>query len=196
MNNKPKLNAAQRLNGLESAITTLDSALFETMEKVELLQQLLSALNDRQALMIELLSKGDQVTNESIDALSVEKTTQILKSKVDNLLDEGKLKSAESVSDVSFVVARIMDTNKGSVLAPRVQFAVAALSNDNQKNKFLGKKAGELVKLSEEDTRAYEIQDIYDVVMELDSGETEDEAEAGPAAPQSEDGSEESATAQ
>lgn len=168
MNNKqPTKTAAQRLDGLEAAMSTLDNAVFNMSRQLQTMNEAVTMLADKLAAITSLLSSGQQVSNETIDAAHSALKIAEMKGKVDALLQEGSVTKAEEITENSFIVVRELDLSSGSaeVLNPRLQFVARAVGSENL-SKLLGKKAGDQVAFTENVNSVVEIEEIYEITVQ------------------------------
>lgn len=163
-NDKQQLTAAQRLLGLEQSVGALDQALYNQAQQLSMVRDALTLLNDKVNAMITLMSLGQTVSDAAIDQSIEQKRVNDMKKKVDDLVTSGALKKAEEVSNRSFLVVREMNAETGTVINPRLQFAVSIL-NPESLEKLIGKKAGESIKFVEDNPAVVEIEEIYEVVL-------------------------------
>mgnify|MGYP005844624215 CR=1 FL=1 len=162
--NKKQLTAAQRLLGLEQSVGALDQALHNQAQQLSMVRDALTLLNEKINAMIALMSLGQTVSDAAIDQYIEQKRVDDMRKKVQDLVDSGSLEKAEEVSDKSFLVVREMNGETGTVINPRLQFAVSIL-NPESLQKMVGKKAGESVKFVENNPAIIEIEEIYNVVL-------------------------------
>lgn len=167
MSNKeqaPQLTAAQRLMGLEQSFRLLDQAIGNLANQVGLVKDGLMMMNEKQEAIIAALSTGVQVTNETIDQIIENKRVSDMKEKVQNLVSQNRMSPSDAVTKMSFLAVREINTETGEVINPRVQFAVGIL-NDESKEKIIGKKVGDSVKLDDNNPASLEIEEIYEITM-------------------------------
>jgi hypothetical protein len=164
-NEKQQLTAAQRLIGLEQSVATLDQALYNQTKQLSMMRDALSLLHEKVNAMILLMSLGHTVTDQAIDQVIEQKRIEDMKKKVEDLLAAGSLEKAEEVSKKSFLVVREMNSETGTVINPRLQFAVSIL-NQESIQKLIGKKVGDSVKFVEDNPAVIEIEEIYNVVLQ------------------------------
>jgi hypothetical protein len=164
-NERQQLTAAQRLIGLEQSVATLDQALYNQTKQLSMMRDALSLLHEKVNAMILLMSLGHTVTDEAIDQVIEQKRIEDMKKKVEDLLAAGSLEKAEEVSKKSFLVVREMNSETGTVINPRLQFAVSIL-NQESIQKLIGKKVGDSIKFVEDNPAVIEIEEIYNVVLQ------------------------------
>jgi len=162
---KQQLTAGQRLIGLEQSVATLDHALYNQTKQLSMIRDALSLLHEKVNAMITLMSLGHTVTDQAIDQLIEQKRIEDMKKKVEDLVSASSLERAEEVSEKSFLVVREMNGETGTVINPRLQFAVSIL-NQESIQKLIGKKVGDSVKFVEDNPAIIEIEEIYNVVLQ------------------------------
>lgn len=167
MSNKEQtqqLTAAQRLMGLEQSFRLLDQAIANLADQLGLLKDGLMMINEKQEAIVTALSSGVQVSNATIDQLIEDKRVSEMKKKVQTLVEENRMTPSDTVTKMSFLAVREMNSETGKVINPRVQFAVGIL-NDESKEKIMGKKVGDSVKFDENNPATLEIEEIYEIVV-------------------------------
>lgn len=187
---KPK--ASERLSAIESALILFDGNIHKTAKRVgeleminfnlsrenEILKDALQLLNEKQLAMIALINEQKPLTDENLNEKVTVLKEAVLKEKLDNEVKNGNITPTDVVSDNSVLVGRELN-KEGVVENPRLQFLVGRLV-DELKDKFIGKKVGDLIE-GEEGKLDIEISEIYDFVekeLELSQEEVEDAASA------------------
>lgn len=160
-----QLTAAQRLMGLEQSAGALDQALYNQARQLSVVRDGLSLLHEKLNAVIKLMSLNAQVNDQAIDNMVEQVRVDGMKEKVSKLLEDSSIKSAEEVSNKSFLVVREINLETGKIVNPRLQFAISVL-NEESITKLVGKKKGDAVNLLDSSPIAIEIEEIYDVVVE------------------------------
>jgi len=158
-----KLTAAQRLEVLENLILQQDRKFDILADELDKNRGLVSSLAKRLNAAIDAGEEGS-LNNDTVNKMIINGNVSELKSKIDSLIDAGVLvldKDLE-VGEKTFVVGQEIDED-GTLINPRVQFAVGSLDPDFKK-KILGKKTGDLLKPEEESTLSLEITEVYAIV--------------------------------
>lgn len=174
-----KVKATEKLAALEQLtmsmarrVGELELVLYTHSRENEILKEALQLINQKLDAVVSLSSAGAALTDENINSAIVSMKEQELKSRVDTYLQEGRLVAVEEVSDNSMIVSRELN-EAGEVVNPRLQFVVGRLIED-LKNKFVGKKVGDLIK-GDEGKLDIEIIEIYNIVEEQQAEEQEAE---------------------
>ena len=161
---KPQLTAAQRIERLETAVITLDKAIYQVGRQVATLQDAVTLLNDKVSAMVVALSSGLAVNDDTLNRINLESKISEMKQKISTLVENGTIEKSEEVTNESFLVVREINSSTGEVINPRLQFAVRALPEEDRK-KILGKKVGESVAFSsEKPDLVVEIEEIYSIL--------------------------------
>ena len=171
-----KLTAAQRLEALENIYLQQNKKFEILADEIDQMRSLLASLAKRLNAAITAGENGE-ISNDSVNKLIIDSNVKDLEGKVEQLVTSGILKKDDSleISDKTFVVGREVDED-GTVVNPRVQFAVGSLPQDF-KGKLLTKKVGDLIKPEEDLTLSLEITEVYGIVTQ----ETEKKFEEGSA---------------
>lgn len=151
-----KMNASQRLEGLEQSLIYLDQALFNMTKQISGLSEAFIMVTKRQDAIMQLMS----LTNEMVDKMVEESSAKELSVKVEDLLQKKLIEHTDIISSDSFVVAREMGQD-GRVLNPRIQFPVSLLESEAQE-KLLGKAKGDSIQMGDK-MNIVEIQEIYKI---------------------------------
>lgn len=185
MSQEKKLTAAQRIEGLENALSEsreISDAQTQNIEflakQMDGLRQTISALARRLNATIKSGEAGG-VSNEMVTKLLVDENVQNLKDKVEYLKEQGVLAETEdtTIGDRSFVVGRELDEDS-NVVNPRMQFALASLTPE-AKEKINGKKSGDIIKDFSGDGLVLEITEVYAIPKEEEQKKDfEDQKEA------------------
>jgi hypothetical protein len=189
---KPK--ATERLAALEKTILGMSNTLGATARRVgemelimfnlsrenEILKEALSLLNEKQLAIVALSSSGQKLSNENINEQVVSMKEAAMGDKIKELESNGEIVAIDVVEENSLIISRELN-DKGEVENPRLQFLVGKLV-DELKAKFVGKKAGDLIK-GEEGKLDIEIMGIYNFVeKELDPELPPENIDKGPGA--------------
>jgi len=180
-NSKPK--ASERLDSLEKQLLPtakrlgeLEMIVFNLSRENEILKEAVQMLHEKNEAVIDLIRSGKELSDDNINDEIVKLKELSLKEKVDTMLEKKQIVKAEEVGEESLIVAREL-SKEGKVENPRIQFLVGRLV-DELKNKFIGKKAGELIE-GEENKLDVEIMEIYNFnIEELQQEELQQEEAA------------------
>lgn len=175
-----KLTAAQRLEALEGLVIAQNRKFDILADEIDKSRNLIASLAKRLNATISAGEEG-AISNDSVNKLILNSNVQELKNKVDGLIDAGLIKLNDSleISDETFVVGQEVDED-GTVVNPRVQFAVGSLPQDF-KDKLLGKKTGDLMKPEEDLTLSLEITEVYEIIKPDEEKQFEEEEVAAEA---------------
>jgi hypothetical protein len=157
-----KRTAAQRIDDMERGLMALYQTADNMARDLMTIKEAIKLLGNKLDAVVKASNRGEQLNDEVISKIMVENNIEELKSKVQDLVNQGVLQAAEEVTPNSFVVGREIDEN-GTVQNPRMQFVVSALA-PNVKDKFPGAKAGQTLEL-EEGKWKFEIQEVYSLVV-------------------------------
>jgi hypothetical protein len=170
-----KLKATERLSALEELVVQMRTTLGATAKRTgemelivfnlsrenEVLKEALTLLNEKQLAIISLNNEGKVFSDDNINGKVVSLKELALKGKISALAESGDILAIDEVEDQSLIVSRELN-EKGEVENPRLQFLVGRLIPE-LKDKFLGKKVGDLIK-GEESKLDIEIMEIYRLV--------------------------------
>jgi len=164
MEKTKNLTAAQRLEGLEQAVISLDNALRNTVNTQEMLHQAIKILGNKIDAVVKVERAGGDLTDEAISDMMVQNNVQELKQKVSDMVNSGLLVLTEEAKENSFVAGREIDPETKKVQNPRIQIALSALKQE-ARNLVLGKKAGDTVDFGK-DKLSIELEEVYDIVTQ------------------------------
>lgn len=158
----PPKNAAQKLEALEQAFVRQNQQITILADEIDRLRETVVALNKRLNASIQAGEQGN-MSNESVNKIILGENMKELESKVNFLVEQGVLvrNDEAEISDKTFVVGREVDA-QGNVTNPRVQFAISTV-DPSVKDKFLSRKAGDVIAFSETDD-SVEITEVYEMV--------------------------------
>lgn len=139
----------------------LELIVFNIARENEILKDALQLVHEKLDAVISLQSNGIPLTDENINETVVKLKEASLKERVDEMVRQGTIRPVDQIGDDSLVVSRELNQD-GKVENPRLQFLVGRLV-DQLKNKFVGKKVGDLIK-GEEGKLDIEIIEIFDLV--------------------------------
>lgn len=148
------LTTARRVGEMELMVYNLS-------RENEILKDALQLLHEKLDAVIALQNRGLPLSDDNINQIVVELKENELKQRVDDMLERGTIKSSEVVGEDSLIVSREL-SKEGKVENPRLQFLVGRLI-DELKNKFVGKKIGDLIQ-GDDNKLDIEIMEIYDLV--------------------------------
>lgn len=200
-----KVKATERLAALESKIEELLEAkdisnatarrvgemeliVYNLSRENEIMKEALSLLNEKQTAIVSLNNEGKSLSDDNINEKIVSMKELALKNVVDARLESGDIISTDSIGENSLVISREL-TEEGKVENPRLQFIVGRLVPE-LKGKFVGLKAGDLVK-GEEGKLDIEIMEIYNFVEKELGQENEKPSDDSVSSEKSEEASEE-----
>lgn len=155
------LTAAQRIEALENMVVGLDTAVRQLANSMTTISQALKLLGNKVDAIVTASGSGTPITDEVLSQIMTENNALELKSRLNDLIQQGRLSPAEELSDQGFFVGREVDAETGEVANPRVQMAVAALAKD-VRDALIGKKVGELVSFGE-GRLSLELEEIYSI---------------------------------
>lgn len=174
-----KVKATEKLAALEQLtmsmarrVGELELILYTHSRENEILKEALQLINQKLDAVVSLSSAGAALTDDNINSAIVSMKEQELKNRVDAYVQEGRLVATEEVGEESIVVGRELNES-GVVENPRIQFLVGRLI-DELKQKFVGRKVGDLVK-GENGKLDIEIMEIYNAVEEQQTEQQESE---------------------
>lgn len=182
-----KLTAAQRLEALENIVLQQNSKFEILADEIDKIRNLIASLAKRLNATIKAGEDGG-ISNDSVNKLILENNAKELKGRVDGLIESGVMTREDDteIGRRTFVVAREIDED-GTIINPRVQFAVASMPEDFIP-KILGKKVGDLIKPEDDLTLSLEITEVYQIAppqeMENNFEEEEEAVETVEAAPE------------
>lgn len=155
------LTAAQRIEALENMVIGLDTAIRQIVNNMTNISEALKLLGNKVGAIVTASGSGSPITDEVISQIMTENRVLELKSKLNDLIQQGRLSPSEELSENSFFVGREIDAETGEVVNLRVQTAVAALAKD-VRDALIGKKVGDLVSFGK-DKLSLEIEEIYSI---------------------------------
>ncbi len=169
-----KLTAAQRLEALETLVVQQNQKFDILADEIDKSRNLIASLAKRLNAAIQAGENGS-ISQDSVNKLILDDNINELKGKVDNLIKADVLKRDDELEivDKTFVVGQEVDED-GTVVNPRVQFAVGSLPQDF-KDKLLGKKVGDLIKPEEGLALSLEITEVYAIVTPQQDKKFEEE---------------------
>jgi len=146
---KPSDNrsATQRLTDAENAIMSLFNVVDRMGRDLMTFREAIKLMHNKIDSIVKAAGSGEGISDTVIDRLMIENNVAELKQKVTTMVEQGILVSEDQISDNAFVVGQEYD-DAGTLVNPRLQFALKALSEDVQM-KILGTKPGDLLDLQE-----------------------------------------------
>lgn len=165
------MTAAQRLEGLENAMMTMDRAIGDIMQQVRNAAQAIRLLGDKVDAIVQASATGRPISDETLNQIMTDGHVEELKAKAQALKDSGYLQDAEVVGENSFIVFREMNTKTGELVSARTQLTLKSME-ESWKALFVGKKAGDLVS-KEGGDYSVEISEIYDIVTPAQEAQAE-----------------------
>lgn len=140
-------SAKERLDLLEQGSASLFQLNDMVVKDIETLKKAVQLINNKVDAITKASLAGEDLNDEVLNRIMIENNVQDLTNKVNALVQQGLLVSEEQVSDNAFVVGKEINPD-GTVINPRLQFAIKALKPEMQA-KILGSKIGETVKINE-----------------------------------------------
>lgn len=179
--NETKMKPSEKLNIIEQSLYNtqrrvgeMEVIVYNVSRENEILRDALQLLDQKLNSVVSLSNEGKPLTNENINEKSVELKEQVLKERIQSMLDADKIEKAEEIGLDSIIVGR--ECNKdGEVENPRIQFLASRLSED-LKQRFVGKKVGELM-VGDDDRLDIEIMEIYNYKPVEIKSDSEEEVE-------------------
>jgi hypothetical protein len=159
---KEKLeNLSEQSLATARRVGEMELILYNIARENEILKDALQLLHEKLDAVITLQTKGMALSEENINTAVVEMKENTLKQKVTEMLDQGAIAWTDTVGEDSLIVSRELN-KEGQVENPRLQFLVGRLV-DELKQKFVGKKVGDLIQ-GDENKLDIEIMEIYNLV--------------------------------
>jgi len=157
-----KLTAAQRIDALENLVAHQSEQIAILADENDKNRSFIGSLARRINATIQVAENGS-LTENAVNRLILDENVKELESKLQYLVERGVLERdlEGPVTEKSFVIGRDMSKD-GNVVNPRIQFAVGSVG-DHLKTQFLGKKLGDTVQNSEDET-SFEITELYKVI--------------------------------
>lgn len=179
-------SASQKITDLENAVMSLYHTINTLSKDFVTMKDALKLMDNKTNSIVELLSRGEKVSGETLNAEMIKNNCVDLKARVDAMLASGKLTNQGQIGDDSFVVASEHEDD-GTEVNPRVQFAFYVLTPEI-KEKIRGAKAGDVLLLQEGKARlkileVYQIQPDKAPEAVSQIVETQPETSEQPAAP-------------
>lgn len=156
-----KRTAGQKIADLENAVMSLFHVNDTMARDIMNLKEALKLLNNKVTAITQASNDGEPLTDEVLTRLMLENNVSELARKVDNMVSQGFIEKEEQVSENSFIVARELD-DEGKVVNPRLQFALKQIDAQFQ-SKFLGTKAGDVLKLKEDGNVRVQVLESYKI---------------------------------
>ena len=166
--NQDKRTASQKIDDLERAIMGLYQTTDNMARDLMVLKDAVKLLGNKLQSVVQLLGSGSAVTDESISQAMIQNNVSELRDKVTTLVSQGVLVASDTVTDASFLVGREI-AEDGSLVNPRLQFALSALG-DELKAKLKEGKIGEIITLQEGKLK-FELLEVY-TIQKLKAPET------------------------
>lgn len=171
-----KLTAAQRIEGLENALSGVMRNNQILAGEIDNLRQTIGALARRLNATIKSGESGS-LSNDSVNDIITQENIAELKGKVDFLLEQGVLEASDSeITDRTFIVGRELDEDR-NVINPRIQFAVASVIPE-MKDLLLGKKVGDVIKNDQGDGLLLEVVEVFNIPEKVEKNVQETSEEA------------------
>lgn len=151
-----KRNATQRIEDLERALVSLYQTCDNMARDLTLIKDAIKLLGNK----VDAIRQASNLTDDQVGAIMTENNVNELKDKVQNLVDQKILSVADAATETSFLVGREVN-DEGSVVNPRLQFALSALQPELQE-KLKGAKVGDSITLQEGKLK-YEVLEVYTI---------------------------------
>lgn len=152
--------ASQRIEDLEKGLMSMYQAFNTVAQDLSVAKEAIKLLGNKVSSIMTVAQSGDPLTEENVSKAMVANNVEELKEKVASLVTQGVLVTQEETAADSFVVGRELD-DQGTVVNPRLQFALAALQPPVQ-SKIAGHKVGDVVTI-EEGKLKFEVLEVYSI---------------------------------
>lgn len=156
-----------KLNNFVQIVATrvgeLETLLFRLARENDILKDAVGLMNQKLDATIQLSREGLEITDETLEERIVQMKVDKMEQSVKKLLEENKIELAQDVTEDSLVVSRELNKD-GTVANPRLQFIPSRL-HEQTREKFVGKKSGDLVTGDGEDSLDVEIFEVYNFVQ-------------------------------
>jgi hypothetical protein len=175
MSKNTVLTATQRIEGLETKALLIGRQIEVISQEIDKLSQAFMSLSRKLDATVKTAESGG-ISEEAINSLMVEQEVASMKSKIELLKQQNVLHIIEEIQNSkTFIVAKELD-EKDEVVTPRVQFSLSSLKNPEFADKFIGKKAGDIIETGENMLKVL-IEEIYSIgelnkQLELEGGES------------------------
>jgi hypothetical protein len=153
------LTAAQRIEAIENMIVGLDTAVRQLANSLTTISQALKMLGSKVDAIVTASGSGSPITDEVLSRIMTENNALELKARLNELIQQGRLSSAEELTEQGFFVGREIDSETGEVVNPRIQMAVASLAKD-VRDMLIGKKVGDVISFGE-GKLSLELEEVY-----------------------------------
>jgi hypothetical protein len=154
-------SASQKINDLENALMALYQTADNMARDLMAIKDALKLLNNKLESVIKASNNGEQLTDEVINRIMIQNNVEELAEKVKLMVAQGVLASSVQVADDSFVVGTEID-DAGETINPRLQFAVYALRNPEEREKLKGGLVGDSIRYNPSKPR-YKISEVYQI---------------------------------
>lgn len=153
-------SASQRIEDLEKGLMSMYQAFNGVAQDLNVAKEALKILGNKVSSIQAVSQRGEPLTDENVSKAMIENNVEDLKQKVDTLITQGILVNQETTADNSFVVGRELN-DEGTIVNPRLQFALAALQPEVQ-DKIRGHKTGDIVDIQEGKLK-FEVLEVYSI---------------------------------
>jgi hypothetical protein len=171
----PAITAAKRIEMLEQSNANLKKMIEILAEELDKLSQGVVSLGKRFDASLNVAAQGE-LNDAKVDEYLMNQQIIEFKNKVDLLIQQGVLVSAETITDENhFVVGKEM-SKEGQIVSPRTQVAVNSLEA-KIKEQLIGKKTGDLIEF-DEDKLSFLIDEVYSINQVEKDTKLEDAPEA------------------
>lgn len=174
-----KKNASQRLDDVETVLSHTSHTLDMMARDLMILKEAVKLLGNK----ADAVAKAANLSDDQISKLMIENNIEELKQKTIQMIAQGILDDTDVAAEDSFIIGQEVGDD-GSVVNPRIQFALSALGQP-LKDKLLGAKAGDLVSLEEGKLKLLitELYKIQSPKLTQEDSVPAESVEAAPATP-------------
>lgn len=158
--NKDTRSASQKITDLENALMSLYQTADNMARDLGTIKEAIKLLGNKVDSIVKAASAGEPVNDAVIARIMVENNVEELNQKVKLFVAQGMIKTSEQVTSDSFIVGSEI-AEDGTVVNPRLQFALSALTPEMQ-TKFVGGKAGDVLNLQEGKLK-FKIAEVYEI---------------------------------
>lgn len=156
MNEQPKKpsdnrSVAQKLTDLDNAVMSLFHVNDNLARDAMNLKEAIKLLDKKVNAIVQATTAGESLSDEVLTRIMVQNEVEELARKVEQMVQLGNLTSETKVSENAFVVGCELN-DEGTIVNPRLQFALKALSKELQE-KIVGTQPGDTLRLAENKLR-------------------------------------------
>lgn len=173
-------NASQKIQDLENAMTQLYTVADTMSRDLGTIKQAIKLLGNKVDSIVKASAAGESITDDVISRIMIENNCEELKQKVSIMQAQGILAPQETVEADCFIVGSEVN-DEGTVVNPRLQFALYALAPELQE-KIKGSKVGDTLTL-EEGKLKFKVLESWKIQQPKVEAAQAPAAEAAPSAP-------------